>query len=143
MTSCTLTQRFISAPFGVQGSKMTWFRKGSAHGLLTVSRAVGEACGWNDVCAGRGMVGEGWGTRGLFLVPDSERAWLPLPFGFWGPVWAQSTVRIVPQFCFIQASLAKGVLSKPSAAGGGLFWCSWAVTSPAEKIHPALLQSSF
>ena len=82
------------------------------------------------------------GTRGLFLVPDSERAWLPLPAGFRGPVWAQSTAPLLPRFCFIQASLAKGVLSKPSAAGGGLSCYSQAVTSPAEKTHPTLLQSS-
>lgn len=44
------------------------------------------------------MVGEGWGTGGLFLVPDSERAWLPLPFGFWGPVWA-------PKHCLHRASI--------------------------------------
>lgn len=81
-------------------------------------------------------------TGGLFLVPDSECAWLPLPTGFPGPVWAQSTAPLLPRFCFIQASLAKGVLSKPSAAGGGLSWCSLAVTSLAKKIHPALLQSS-
>lgn len=82
------------------------------------------------------------GTGDLFLVPDSERAWLPLPAGFRGPVWAQSTAPLLPRFCFIQASLAKGVLSKRSEAGGGLSWCSPAVTSLAEKIHPALLHSS-
>lgn len=83
------------------------------------------------------------GTGGLFLVPDSECAWLPLPAGFQDPVWAQSTAPLLPRFCFIQASLAKGVLSKPSATGGGLSCCSQAVTSPAEKTHPTLLQSSF
>ena len=49
---------------------MTWFRKDHAHGLLTVSRAVGSACGRNDVCAGRGMAGEGSGNQGL--VPSSR-----------------------------------------------------------------------